>query len=126
MVTALPRSMTPAETAFFKAVGGRIAQYRRDADLTQVQLADALGIPQPQLASYEIGRRRLPLSLIPQLARELAVGIEDLIGEEPRPGGKRGPTPKLLQQMERIQRLPRARQRFLMEMIETALQQSAR
>jgi hypothetical protein len=34
---------------------------------------------------------------------------------------KRGPAPKLLQQMERIQRLPKAQQRFVMQMIDTVL-----
>jgi transcriptional regulator with XRE-family HTH domain len=119
--------MTPDETAFFRAFGARIAQCRKDADLTQVQLAEAVGIGQPQLASYEVGRRRLPLSLLSQLARALAVTVEDLIGgEDGRPAGKRGPASRLQHQMERIQRLPRAQQRFVMQMLDTVLQQAAR
>ncbi len=43
----------------------------------------------------------------------------------PIPSGKRGPQPRLLQQIERIQRLPRPQQRFVMQMIDTALQASA-
>ncbi len=121
------RPMTPDETAFFHVVGSRIARCRKDADLTQVQLADALGIAQQQLASYEIGRRRVPVSLLPRLARALGVTIEDIIGEdEPRSAtGKRGPASRLQQQIARIQQLPRARQRFLIELIETTLQQAA-
>jgi len=34
---------------------------------------------------------------------------------------KRGPAPKLLQQIELTQQLPRAKQRFVIEMLETAL-----
>jgi hypothetical protein len=34
---------------------------------------------------------------------------------------KRGPAPKLQQQMERIQHLPRAQQRFVMQVIDTVL-----
>ena len=94
--------------------------------LPQVELADSLGIAQQQLASYEIGRRRVPVSLLPTLARALSVSIEELIGEEaPQAGpGKRGPVSRVQQQLERIQALPRARQRFLSDLIETALQQS--
>ena len=77
-----PLPMSPDERAFFQTVGGRIAQARKDADLTQVQLAEALGIPQPQLASYEVGRRRVPVSMLPRLARVLDVPIEELISEE--------------------------------------------
>jgi hypothetical protein len=39
---------------------------------------------------------------------------------------KRGPAPKLLQQIERIHRLPKAQQRFVMQMIDTVLRQAAR
>ena len=37
-----------------------------------------------------------------------------------------GPAPKLLQQMERIQRLPKAQRRFVMQMIDTVLAQQDR
>ncbi len=124
MIAPLP--MSPDERAFFQTVGSRIARCRKDADLTQVQLADALGIPQPQLASYEVGRRRVPVSLLPRLARALAVPIEALIGEDgPQPtAARRGPASRVQQQLERIQRLPRAQQRFVMQMIDTVLQQA--
>lgn len=79
------QAMRPDERVFFQALGGRIAQARKDADLTQVQLADRLGIPQPQLASYEIGRRRVPVSMLAGLARALAISIEALV-EEPSQG----------------------------------------
>jgi len=36
--------------------------------------------------------------------------------------GKRGPAPKLRQQLERITRLSKAEQRFAMQMIDTVLQ----
>jgi hypothetical protein len=52
------------------------------------------------------------------------MSIEELIGV-PIPSGKRGPQPRLLQQIERIQRLPRQQQRFVMQMIDTPLQASA-
>lgn len=125
MIAQLP--MSPDERAFFQTVGNRIARCRKDADLTQVQLADALGIPQPQLASYEVGRRRVPVSMLPRLARALAVPIEELIGEEGTAPAfsRRGPVSRVQQQLERIQQLPRAKQRFVMEMLDTVLQQAA-
>jgi transcriptional regulator with XRE-family HTH domain len=122
-----PLPMSPDERAFFQAVGARIARCRKDVDLTQMQLAETLGIPQPQLASYEIGRRRVPVSMLPRLARALTVPIEDLIGEEGTAPAfsRRGPVSRVQQQLERIQLLPRAKQRFVMEMLDTVLQQTA-
>jgi hypothetical protein len=49
-----------------------------------------------------------------------------LLGATTKGQMKRGPAPRLLQQMERIQRLPKAQQRFVMQMLDTVLQQAAR
>jgi transcriptional regulator with XRE-family HTH domain len=113
------------EKDFYRALGRRIAAARKAQGLSQQQLADELGIPQQTLGHYEVGRVRVAVAQLPQIARALATTVEELIGEEPRPG-KRGPAPKLLQQMERIQRLPRTKQRFVMEMLDTILQQAGR
>jgi transcriptional regulator with XRE-family HTH domain len=118
--------MTPDEKLFFKQLGTRIAELRRTHGLTQLQLAEALGLTQQMVASYEVGRRRVPVSLLPDLAQALAVSVEVLIGQKEASPGKRGPTPKLLQQVERIQRLPKAKQRFVMDMIDTVLAQQDR
>lgn len=120
-MTAVPTSMTPDERAFFQAMGDSIAEARKALGMTQAQLADELGVAQQVVASYEVGRHRVPASFLPRLARTLAVTVADLIGEEVAPS-RRGPSPRLLQQIERIQRLPKSRQRFIMEMIDIALQ----
>jgi len=116
--------MAPDEKAFCKAMGERLAEARKDHHMTQVQLAELLGVMQQTLAHYEVGRRRVPVSMLPLLATTLAVSVEELIGVS-SPAGRRGPAPKLLQQVERIHRLPKARQRFVMEMIDAALQANA-
>jgi transcriptional regulator with XRE-family HTH domain len=114
-------SVTAIDMRFYRALGVRIAEARKAAGMTQVQLAELLRIPQQTLAHYEVGRVRIPAALVADCARLLAVPVETLMGEEAKPS-KRGPTPKLLQQVERIQRLPKAQQRFVMQMIDTALQ----
>ena len=117
-------TISASERAFFIKLGARVATARNAQHMTQVQLAEALGVAQQTLNSYEAGTRRVPVSMLPELATILAISIEELIGV-PIPSGKRGPQPRLLQQIERIQRLPRQQQRFVMQMIDTALQASA-
>jgi hypothetical protein len=70
------------------------------------------------------GRFSVPISALPQLARTLHVTVEDLIGVPPPPrgAGKRGPAPKLQQRLERVSALPKAQQRFVMQMLDTVLQ----
>jgi hypothetical protein len=52
--------------------------------------------------------------------------VEDLVGPEPNPAAKRGPAPKLQQQMDRIAKLPKTRQRFVMDMLDSMLGQAGR
>jgi transcriptional regulator with XRE-family HTH domain len=122
-VGVLPSAMNHEEAGLFQALGRRIAAARKAADLTQVQLAEALDASQRIIASYEIGRRRVPVSLLPMLARALSVTIEELVGEEdPQQGaGKRGLVSRVQQQLEQIRARPGARQKFLSELIEAAL-----
>jgi len=117
--------MTHDEKVFFRRLGARVAELRKDNGMTQAQLAETIGVAQQVVASYEIGRRRVPVSALPALAHALAVTVENLIGEEAKPA-KRGPAPKLQQQLERITRLPKAQQRFVMQMIDTVLAQASR
>ena len=66
---------------FFVALGSRITQYRKDSNLTQVQLAETLGVSQPTMNAYELGQRRVTVSALPVLAKALGVGLEELLGE---------------------------------------------
>jgi hypothetical protein len=65
------------------------------------------------------------VSALPVIAKLLGVSLEELVGEEPR-AAKRGPSPKLQQQIERIQQLPKTQQRFVMQMLEGVLSQAGR
>lgn len=115
------------EKTFFAQLGARIAALRKAQNITQVQLAQELEVSQQTVNAYEVGRRRMPVSSLPVIARYLGVAIEELIGEPPSAAArKRGPTPKIQQQMERIQRLPKAQQRLLMQMLDSVLGQQGR
>jgi transcriptional regulator with XRE-family HTH domain len=119
-------TMTNDEKLFFKQLGARIAMLRKEQNMTQTQFAELLELTQQMVASYEVGRRRVPVSLLPQIAATLTVSLEDLIGKNSSTPAKRGPAPKLQQQIERIQQLPRAQQKFVMQMLDTVLQQASR
>jgi transcriptional regulator with XRE-family HTH domain len=114
------------EREFFVELGGRIARLRKNSHLTQVQLAETLGVSQPTMNAYELGQRRVPVSALPVLARTLGVGLEELLGESSAATKKRGPAPKFQQQVERLARLPMAQQRMVMQMLDGVLAQAQR
>ena len=49
------------DKAFYQAMGKRLAQFRKAQNMTQTQLAEALGISQQTMAHYEGGSCGLPL-----------------------------------------------------------------
>ena len=118
------RSMTSDDRQFFKELGARVAQLRKQAGLSQQSVADELDIAQQTLAHYEVGRLRMPVSLLPKLAQLFGVPGDELIGLTGTSAGKRGPTPKLQQQIERLHRLPKAKQKLVMQMLEGVLIQN--
>lgn len=115
--------MTDNDTEFFKIFGTRLAELRKARGLTQAELGEQIGVNQTAIGSYEIGRRRIPLSQIAPLANALGVAVAELVELEPAANGKKpGPTPRLQRQIEQVGRLPRAKQKFVSDMLETVLQ----
>ena len=82
------------------------------------------------VASYEVGRRRIPVSMLQSLARALSVDIDGLLGGAAKArastGAKHGPVPVLARHMERISALPKTRQKFVIEVLESMLAQQGR
>lgn len=124
--TLFSQAVNTKDESFFKELGARIALARKEHNITQVQLAATLGIAQQTLAHYEGGRLRLPASLLSTLAQELQLPLDVLLGQPAatKAPGKRGPAPKLQQHMDRISALPRAQQKFVLQVIESVLAQA--
>lgn len=118
-------SISSEEQVFMTDLGNRITSLRKDAGLTQVQLAQMLNVSQQAVQSWEAGRRRIQISILPAVAKILSVSLEGLLGEEsehtPR---KRGPASRLEQQIQIISQLPKSKQKFVSEMLDTVITQA--
>jgi transcriptional regulator with XRE-family HTH domain len=123
-VAAMP--ITTEERNFFIALGERITQFRKARGVTQVQLAETLGVSQQTIQAYEVGRRRIQVSNLPVVARALSVSLEDLFGESDSAPRKRGPAPKWQKQIEAIAQLPKAKQQFVAQVLDSVLAQAQR
>lgn len=130
VISLLPPSLvmtiSTAARDFFVELGARITALRKARNITQVQLAEKLGISQQTLQSYECGRKRVPVSAMPAVAQHLAVSLDVLFDAPPKADvknapSKRGPTPKWQQQLEQIATLPRAKQQVVMQMLDGLL-----
>lgn len=117
-------TISPDERAFFVALGTRIAKLRKAQGTTQIQMANALGVSQQTINSYEVARRRVPVSALPILAHLFGVSIDELLGKQAKhTNGKRGPASKLQRQIEQVRLMPRSKQKFISEMLEVLIKQ---
>jgi len=118
------------ERTFFIALGGRIAIQRKAQGITQVELAEGLGISQQAMNSFEKGRRRVPVSLLPVIAQTLQTTLDALVDHDSTPAiaapKKRGPQKKIQQQLQQIEALPVTKQRLVVQMIDAVIAQATR
>ncbi len=113
--------MTKEDKEFYVEIGARVAKLRKEHHITQVQMAKELGVSQQQIASFEAGRVKIPISALPKLSTILAIPIDEIVGVERK--ARRGPASKLQRQLERVGQLPRTKQKFIIEMLEALIMQ---
>ena len=128
--SSLLLTMNTRDEQFFKELGARIAQARKDHGLTQNELAEQLGVAQQTLAHYEVGRARMPASMLPTVARLLTLSLDELMGQSVARrtvrGARRGPASRLQQQIDAVAQLPKTKQQFVSQMLDTVLAQVGR
>ena len=63
--------------------------------------------------------------MLPILAQLFSISVDELVGIK-NTAAKRGPMPKLQRQIEQVARLPKTKQKFVSEMLDTVIQHAAR
>jgi len=114
--------MKQNDQAFFKELGLRISELRKEAGMTQAQLADVLEISQQMVGAYEVGSRKIPASMLPTITKLFAAPLDQLMGIEKKPV-KRGPASVLQRQIEQIGLMPRSKQKIIIEVLEAMIKQ---
>ena len=108
--------------------GARLAKLRKDAGMSQLQLAEKLGITQSLISRYERGDRRMYDDLLAEVARILGVTPNDILGigaTKKINTDEESISRRLVKNMKRIESLPRRAQDKLIATIEMALKGAA-
>ncbi|HOF13512.1 MAG TPA: helix-turn-helix transcriptional regulator [Spirochaetota bacterium] len=66
----------------FKKIGKKIQIAREEKGITQIELSKMLGITQAALSNYELGKRRLYLQQIEEIAKHLEKPVSYFLDEE--------------------------------------------
>lgn len=104
--------------------GKRVAEARRQRGLTQRQLADQLDVSQKMVDYFERRAENVTADILKRLAVALEVSADELLGlrsKRPKPG----PKSRLQTQIEQIQRLPKAKQAAISEILDMAVKSGA-
>ncbi len=103
------------------AIGSRISEIRKRQAMTQVQLAEVLGMDQSLLSRYERGALRLHGALVADLARALHVSADEILGlKEPKNGSPLAER-RVVRRIQEIEHLPRRKKEALLSTIDSFL-----
>ena len=106
--------------------GKRLAAARRAKGLSQEALAKLLGTTRVNIGYYERKATNPTLEFIHRCADVLEVSPAELIGGKSATNGHKPGPPSLLQkQIDQLRNLPRAKQRFVSELLATVLSKAS-
>ena len=107
---------------FFKELGKKITKFRKEQNLTQSEIAKKLNVTQQLIATYESGKRRLPILALFKIADILNVGADELLGIK----SNKGPHPKILKRLEEILKLPLNKQKVVLELLDSFIKSNTK
>ena len=111
----------PRKHRVFESFGDRLARLRKERGITQVELAQRVGIAQPNISDYERGESQPSADFIIKLVEILKVSADEVLGLKPTKAASDPPRPRLLKRLTEIEKLPSHRQRALLTTIDTFL-----
>jgi transcriptional regulator with XRE-family HTH domain len=101
--------------------GLRLASARKDAGLTQSELAEAVNVTQRVIAYWERESVGLKADQLVTLASALEVSVDSLLGLAPKPKRRGGPAGRARKLFDQVTSLPRGSQQKVLDMFETVL-----
>jgi transcriptional regulator with XRE-family HTH domain len=107
-----------------ETIAQRLGRLRREKGITQVEMAERLGISQPIVSDYERGELRLHGELIVKLAEILDCSTDELLGRRELKTTTGGANRRMLRRMQEIELLPKRDRETLLRMIDAFLSKS--
>lgn len=108
------------------AQAARLVALRKDAGLSQAELARLVGEPQANIAFWERTDKPPRSDVLPKLADALGVRIEDLLDIHAPPVRRPSPAGQIQRTFEEVRKLPRSQQRKILETVVALVEQYKR
>ena len=109
-----------------ETIAERLVRLRKERGISQEEMAERLGLSQPNVSGYERGALRLHGELIIKLADILDVSTDEILGRAPRPRSN-GATKnrRILRRLEQLGRLPDRDQQAILRTLDVFLKARA-
>jgi transcriptional regulator with XRE-family HTH domain len=104
--------------------GARLSKLRKDAGITQAELARRLGLAQSLISRFEKGQRRMYDDMIVATAKILGVTPNDILGVgpcKPIKPEEASLTRKMVHRLKIIEGMPRRAQETVLDMLDLAI-----
>jgi transcriptional regulator with XRE-family HTH domain len=101
--------------------GTRLARLRKVAGLTQVELAERIGIIQGLVSAHELDKLKLAAEMAVRYAKALNVSTDELLGLKAPKRTNGELSLKLVRRLKGIEALPPTRQKALLQTIDAFL-----
>lgn len=105
------------------ALGQRLVELRQTAGLTQMQLAERLGIHHSNIAFWELSGTPPRGEVLPRMAAALGVSVDALLGVTPPKPKRQAAKGRLQLVFEAAATLPRRQQEKIAEFVEAFVAQ---
>lgn len=100
--------------------GDRLSRFRQTAGLSQRDLAAEVGISQRMVVYYEKESERIPINLLPALAKAIGVTADQLLGLEiTKETGKKDT--RLWRRFSQVEKLPPTKRKQIVQILDAFL-----
>jgi transcriptional regulator with XRE-family HTH domain len=104
-----------------KTIGKHLADIRKSRGITQVEVADQLGMTQALVSDYERGKLRIHGGLIVAFAQALRVSADEILGLKARNGHDILKDRRFLRRLQKIEQLSSRDKQVLLKNIDMFL-----
>lgn len=106
--------------------GSNLAVLRKARGWTQPQLAEQLGISLNALVHYERKATNPSADFIGKVAKLFNVSVDELLGHTVKAERKSGPPSQLEERLLAVRKLPREKQKVVLQLLDSFLQTNGR
>jgi transcriptional regulator with XRE-family HTH domain len=119
--SALGKTKDPLTEEGARAIGERLARIRKERGITQIEMAELLGVSQGNVSDYERGEVRLHGELLVKFARILKVSADEILGLEASRPTRVPRDRRLLRRLQDLDRLSKRDREALLRTLDAFL-----